>query len=354
MFLSEFDFELPEGRIARYPAERRDGSRLMVIRRETGRVEHRRFPDVVSYLKPGDCLVINESKVLPARLFGVRRRAGADGPGAAVECLLVRRIEGDAWEILARPGKRLRDGDVVRFTENGDFSAMITGRPHDGIFAAVFSYTGDFAERLAEVGDMPIPPYLGREAEELDRTRYQTVYSRVWGSVAAPTAGLHFTDELLKEAESAGARVARLVLHVGPGTFRPVKTDDVESHRMHSEEYEIGAECAALINETMEGEGRVVCVGTTSARAVESAAFRDVRTGGRRVAAGRGDTDIFIYPGYEFKCADALITNFHLPKSTLLMLVAAFYDRESVLRAYEEAVAEGYRFFSYGDAMLML
>jgi S-adenosylmethionine:tRNA ribosyltransferase-isomerase len=352
MLLSEFDYALPADRIARYPAERRDASRLMVIRRETGITEHRRFSDIASYLKAGDCLVINDSKVLPARLLGVRERAG--GPGASVECLLVRRIEGDTWEIMARPGKRLREGDIVRFTENGDFSAEIMACRADGLRVAVFHFEGDFTERLARVGSMPIPPYLGREAEESDKTRYQTVYSRVWGSIAAPTAGLHFTEESLRDAESAGARIARLTLHVGPGTFRPVRTEDIEAHAMHFEEYEIGEECAALINETMASKGRVICVGTTSARAVESAAFYDERTGKSRVAAGRGETDIFIYPGYEFKCADALLTNFHLPKSTLLMLVAAFYDRESVLRAYGEAIAEGYRFYSYGDAMFVI
>jgi S-adenosylmethionine:tRNA ribosyltransferase-isomerase len=209
-------------------------------------------------------------------------------------------------------------------------------------------------ERLAELGRMPIPPYIGREDDESDRTRYQTVYSRVWGSVAAPTAGLHFTEELLRDAENAGVGVARLTLHVGPGTFRPVKTDDIEAHTMHFEEYVIGGDCAELINRTADENGRVVCVGTTSARAVESAAFFDAETGRARVAAGCGNTGIFIYPGYRFRLTDALITNFHLPKSTLLMLVSAFYDRERVLCAYGEAIREGYRFFSYGDAMLVL
>jgi S-adenosylmethionine:tRNA ribosyltransferase-isomerase len=298
--------------------------------------------------------VINDSKVLPARLFGVRERKGADGASLGGECLLVRRVRDDGWELMARPGKRLRCGDRVRFTESGDFAAEIVDCLADGLRVAVFRYAGDFMAELAAVGKTPIPPYIGREAEEIDKTRYQTVYSRVWGSVAAPTAGLHFTEELLRAIADAGARVAKLTLHVGPGTFRPVKTDSIEAHVMHREEYEIDEECAALINETTAENGRVVCVGTTSARAVESAAFYDRASGGYRVAAGRGGTDIFIYPGYVFKRTDALLTNFHLPRSTLLMLVAAFYDREAILRAYGEAVREGYRFFSYGDVMLVI
>jgi S-adenosylmethionine:tRNA ribosyltransferase-isomerase len=354
MLLSEFDYELPAGSIARYPAEKRDASRLMVLHRDTGLTEHRRFYDIVSYLNAGDCLVINDSKVLPARLFGVRERAGARGEVAAVECLLVRRVRDDVWEFMARPGKRLRKGDRISFTVNGDFSAEITDSADGGLRVAVFHYTGDFMDRLSALGKMPIPPYIGREAEESDKTRYQTVYSRVPGSVAAPTAGLHFTEDLLREATDAGVRVARLCLHVGPGTFRPVKTDDIESHTMHFEEYEIGADCAALIDRTKAENGRVICVGTTSARAVESAAFYDEAAGRARVAIGRGNTDIFIYPGYEFRLTDALITNVHLPKSTLLMLVSAFCDRERVLRAYKEAIDGGYGFFSYGDAMLIL
>ncbi|MDR2770779.1 MAG: tRNA preQ1(34) S-adenosylmethionine ribosyltransferase-isomerase QueA [Clostridiales Family XIII bacterium] len=354
MLLREFDYALPAELIARYPTDRRDASRLMVLHRDTGRIEHRRFYDIVSYLRAGDCLVLNESKVLPARLFGVRERPGTDGAGARVECLLTRRVRGDVWELMARPGKRLRRGDLLRFTENGDFAAEILDCLPDGLRVASFRYTGDFMERLSAVGNMPIPPYIGREADETDKTRYQTVYSRVWGSVAAPTAGLHFTEELLDAVHAAGVRVARLTLHVGPGTFRPVKTERIEAHNMHLEEYVIDANCAALIDETMAEKGRVICVGTTSARALESAVLCDRRTGARRVAAGGGGTEIFIYPGYRFKCADALLTNFHLPKSTLLMLVSAFCGRETVLRAYEEAISMNYRFFSYGDAMLLL
>jgi S-adenosylmethionine:tRNA ribosyltransferase-isomerase len=352
MLLRKFDYALPAELIARYPADRRDASRLMVLRRETGCVEHRRFYDILSYLRAGDCLVLNESKVLPARLFGVRERAGAGG--ARVEILLTRRVQGDVWELMARPGKRLRRGDLVRFTENGDFAAEILDRLPDGLRVAAFRYTGDFMERLSAVGRMPIPPYIGREADETDKERYQTVYSRVWGSVAAPTAGLHFTEDLLRAAREAGVRTARLSLHVGPGTFLPVKTAHIEDHAMHSEEYEIGADCAAEVNAAIAEGRRVISVGTTSARALESAAFFDRAADAYRIAAGRGSTDIFIYPGYAFKCTDALLTNFHLPGSTLLMLVSAFYDREAVLRAYEEAVASGYRFFSYGDVMLLL
>ncbi|MDR2088303.1 MAG: tRNA preQ1(34) S-adenosylmethionine ribosyltransferase-isomerase QueA [Clostridiales Family XIII bacterium] len=354
MLLREFDYALPAELIARYPADRRDASRLMVLHRGTGRVEHRRFYDILTYLKAGDCLVLNDSKVLPARLFGVRERAGTDGAGARVECLLVRRVCGDTWEIMARPGKRLRRGDVVRFTENGDFAAEVLDCLADGLRLVAFRCAGDFMERLSAVGRMPLPPYIGRAADETDKTRYQTVYARAWGSVAAPTAGLHFTEELLRAASEAGVHTARLTLHVGPGTFRPVKAERVEEHTMHLEEYEVGADCAARVNAAIAEKRRVVCVGTTSARALESAAFYDRAAGGYRVAAGRAGTDIFIYPGYAFKCTDALLTNFHLPKSTLLMLVSAFYDREAVLRAYAEAVTLGYRFFSYGDAMLMV
>jgi S-adenosylmethionine:tRNA ribosyltransferase-isomerase len=354
MLLREFDYTLPPERIARYPADKRDAARLMVLHRDTGRVEHRRFYDIVSYLRAGDCLVLNDSKVLPARLFGVRERPGAGGAGVRVECLLTRRVRADVWEFMARPGKRLRCGDPIRFTENGDFAAEIAERRADGLFVARFRYTGDFMERLSAVGRMPIPPYIGREADETDRTRYQTVYARAWGSVAAPTAGLHFTEELLRAAEKAGVRTARLTLHVGPGTFRPVKAERIEDHAMHRETYEIDAVCAARINDTIAAGRRVVCVGTTSARCLESAALPDPATGAYRVAAGGGDTDIFIYPGYAFKCADALLTNFHLPRSTLLMLVSAFCGRETVLRAYEEAIGAGYSFFSYGDAMLIL
>ncbi|MDR2355109.1 MAG: tRNA preQ1(34) S-adenosylmethionine ribosyltransferase-isomerase QueA [Clostridiales Family XIII bacterium] len=354
MLLREFDYALPAELIARYPADRRDASRLMVLHRDTGRIEHRRFYDIVSYLRAGDCLVLNDSKVLPARLFGLRERPGAGGAGVRVECLLVRCLRDDIWEIMARPGKRLRRGDPIRFTENGDFAAEISERLADGLFVASFRYTGDFMERLSAVGGMPLPPYIGRESDETDKTRYQTVYARAWGSVAAPTAGLHFTEELLRAAEEAGVRTARLTLHVGPGTFRSVKTERIEDHVMHPEAYGIDALCAARINETIAERGRVVCVGTTSARCLESAAFPCPAAGAYRVAAGDGSTNIFIYPGYAFKCTDALLTNFHLPRSTLLMLVSAFCGRETVLRAYGEAVKAGYRFFSYGDAMLIV
>ena len=359
MNVSDFDYNLPEELIAQVPSAKRDECRLMVIHMGTGEIEHRKFFDILEYLKPGDCLVLNNSKVLPARLFGVK-----EGTGAKVEFLLSKRMpgEGDRWETLVKPGKRLKVGDSVVFSGIGPdgteshypygklLRAEVVGYSDDGTRIVEFKYDGIFMERLEEIGQMPLPPYIARANNSEDKDRYQTVYSKIEGSVAAPTAGLHFTKELLKKAEEKGVKLAYVTLHVGIGTFRPVKAEKVEDHHMHFEEYFIDEEAAKTINETMAAGGRIISVGTTSTRTVESAAVWDEEAGDYRVPAGSGSTGIFIYPGYEFKVIDQLITNFHLPKSTLLMLVSALYDREGVIRAYNEAVKEKYQFFSYGDA----
>lgn len=359
MNVSDFDYNLPEELIAQVPSEKRDECRLMVIHMGTGEIEHRKFFDILDYLKPGDCLVLNNSKVLPARLFGIK-----EGTGAKVEFLLSKRIPGetDRWETLVKPGKRLKVGDSVVFSGIGPdgteshypkgklLRAEVVGYSDDGTRIVDFKYDGIFMERLEEIGQMPLPPYIARANNSEDKDRYQTVYSRIEGSVAAPTAGLHFTKELLARAEAKGVRLAYVTLHVGIGTFRPVKAEKVEDHHMHFEEYSIDEEAAGIINETMREGGRIISVGTTSTRTVESAAVWDEKEGRYMVPAGSGSTGIFIYPGYKFKVIDQLITNFHLPKSTLLMLVSALYDREGVIRAYEEAVRERYQFFSYGDA----
>jgi len=349
MRIDEFDYYLPEKLIAQTPAEKRDFSRMMVIDRATGRIVHNHFYDILNYLYKGDCLVMNDSKVIPARLLGVKKETGAK-----IEFLLIKRIDGDVWEAMARPGKRLKTGDIVDFSHGGKkFEAEITESREEGIISASFLYEGVFSERLDELGKTPLPPYIRRESVAEDRGRYQTVYCREEGSVAAPTAGFHFTDELIRKAREKGVITAFVTLHVGLGTFRPVKCEIIEEHRMHFEEYEISAETAESINKAKESGGRIISVGTTSARTLESAAFRDPE-GEYRVKAGTGSTGIFIYPGYKFKMADSLITNFHLPKSTLIMLVSAFYTREAVLAAYKVAVDEKYRFFSYGDAMLLV
>lgn len=345
MNINEFDYYLPQELIAQKPADKRDASRLMVVRRATGQVEHRHFYDILEYLEPGDCLVLNNSKVLPARLFGIK-----EGTGAKVEFLLIKRIRGDVWETMVRPGKRLKPGDTVLFSP--EFRAKIIDYGEDGTRLAEFQYEGIFMERLEELGKMPLPPYIERESSQEDKERYQTVYCREEGSVAAPTAGLHFTKELLARAEEKGVRLAYVTLHVGIGTFRPVKCQRIEDHQMHFEEYEITEESARIINETKAGGGKIISVGTTSTRTLESAAVWE--NGHFILKAGSGSTGIFIYPGYEFKMIDRLITNFHLPKSTLLMLISALYDREEILKVYEIAVKEQYRFFSYGDAMLIL
>lgn len=316
MHINDFDYELPKELIAQTPAEKRDFSRLMVVDRSTGQVEHKHFYDILEYLGPGDCLVLNNSKVLPARLFGVK-----EGTGAKVEFLLTKRIEGDTWETMVRPGKRLKVGDAVTFAgsegEKGKlFRAVVKDYGDDGTRIVEFEYDGIFLERLEELGQMPLPPYIERENNKEDRDRYQTVYCRDEGSVAAPTAGLHFTKELLAKAEAKGVKIAYVTLHVGIGTFRPVKVEIIEEHHMHFEEYFVDEETAETINDTIKAGGRIVSVGTTSTRTVESAAKFDEASGLWLVQPGHGNTDIFIYPGYEFKIIGALITNFHLPKST--------------------------------------
>lgn len=348
MHINDFDYELPQELIAQTPAAKRDASRLMVVNRENGTIEHKHFYDIIDYLKEGDCLVLNNSKVLPARLYGVK-----EGTGANVEFLLIKRIEGDVWETMVRPGKRLKPGDSVSFSEDKLFRAIVKDYGEDGTRIVEFEYEGIFLERLEELGKMPLPPYIERENNSEDKDRYQTVYAKNEGSVAAPTAGLHFTPELLEKAKAKGVKLAYVTLHVGIGTFRPVKVENIEEHHMHFEEYFIDEETAEIINESVKAGGRIVSVGTTSTRTVESAAFFDEEAGKYLVRAGHGSTGIFIYPGYEFKIIKALITNFHLPKSTLLMLISALYNREDILKAYKVAVEEKYRFFSYGDAMLI-
>ncbi len=357
MNISDFDYILPEKLIAQHPSKKRDGCRLLAVNMDEESIEHKHFYDILEYLEAGDCMVLNNSKVLPARLFGVK-----EGTGAKVEFLLSKRIDDDKWESLVRPGKRLKVGDSVvfsgiapcgtssNFPDGKLLRAEIIGNSDGGTRLVEFFYEGIFMERLEEIGQMPLPPYIERTNESEDKDRYQTVYSKIDGSVAAPTAGLHFTEELLKKAEAKGVKLAYVTLHVGIGTFRPVKADRVEDHHMHFEEYFVDSSAAETINQTIKSGGRIVSVGTTSTRTVESAAYLDEGAGTYLVKAGTGNTDIFIYPGYEFKIIDCLITNFHLPKSTLIMLVSALYDRESVLKIYEEATREEYMFFSYGDA----
>lgn len=350
MRIEDFDYELPEELIAQTPMEQRDKCRLMVLDREHKTVEHRHFYDILNYVNQGDCLVLNDSRVIPARMYGTK-----ESTGAHIEMLLIKRIEGDRWECMVRPGKRLHDGDTVLFEGRTGtvLRAEILGYhdPENGTRLVEFSYNGIFMEVLEDIGSMPLPPYITRPAEDSDKEMYQTVYSRIDGSVAAPTAGLHFTKELLQKAQEKGVRIAYVTLHVGIGTFRPVKVDVIEEHKMHFEECSIDEENASVINETIEKGGRIISVGTTSTRTLESMAVPE--DGRYRIKAGETSTGIFIYPGYSFKVVDALITNFHLPKSTLIMLVSALYDREEILKAYKIAVEKRYRFFSYGDAMLI-
>ena len=349
MDINDFDYDLPEELIAQEPMSQRDECRLMVLDREKGTIEHRRFHDIIDYLGPDDIMVMNDSKVIPARLFGIK-----DKTGVHCEFLLSRKVEDepDTWETMVRPGRRLKKDDTVTFGD-GKLRAKIMGYGADGTRIVKFKYDGIFMERLEELGKMPLPPYIEREAEESDKDMYQTVYAREEGSVAAPTAGLHFTEDLLKELSDKGVDLEYVTLHVGIGTFRPVKCDRVEDHQMHFESYSISDETAERINKAILAGKRVVSIGTTSTRTLESAAYFDEEYGKWLIKAGHADTGIFIYPGYEYKIVDALITNFHLPKSTLIMLVSALYDREKILEAYKEAVEQKYRFFSYGDAMLI-
>lgn len=339
MKTSDFNYDLPQELIAQTPLDRRDGSRLMTLDKTTGEIGHHHFYDLPQFLRPGDCLVLNNSRVLPARLIGHRPTGGA------VEILLLVDKGDDVWECLVRPGKKLREGARVTFGD-GQLQAEVQEVLPDGNRLVHFEYKGIFLEVLEELGRMPLPPYI--KAELKDQERYQTVYSKVVGSAAAPTAGLHFTPELLEQIENMGVKLCYVTLHVGLGTFRPVKEDEITEHEMHSEYCVIPRETADIINETKKNGGRVICVGTTSCRTLESWAAED----GTMTATG-GWTNIFIYPGYRFKVMDALVTNFHLPESTLIMLVSALAGREHVLNAYNEAVREKYRFFSFGDAMFI-
>lgn len=341
MDVKDFYFDLPQELIAQDPLEDRSASRLLVLDKETGAVEHKGFCDILQYLKKGDCLVINDTKVIPARLFGIK-----EGTEAKIEILLLKRRENDIWEVLVKPGKKAKPGTRISFGD-GLMHAVVLDVVEDGNRLIQFEYTGIFEEILDQLGQMPLPPYITHQLK--DRNRYQTVYAVHEGSAAAPTAGLHFTEELLRQVEEMGVRIARVTLHVGLGTFRPVKVENVLDHHMHSEFYVVSEEAAKIVNETHQNGGRVFCVGTTSCRTVESASTED-----GVLQAKSGWTDIFIYPGYQFKVLDALITNFHLPESTLVMLVSALAGREHVLAAYEEAVKEKYRFFSFGDAMLII
>ncbi len=337
MKTQDFWYDLPEELIAQTPLEKRDTSRLLTLSRETGEIAHRHFYDIVEYLQPGDCLVMNDSRVLPARLLGHRPSGGA------VEVLLLRDLGNKKWECLVKPGRKMQVGNTAVFG-NGELTATVTEICEDGNRIVEFSYEGIFLEVLERLGKMPLPPYIKEELQDQDR--YQTVYSREVGSAAAPTAGLHFTTKLLDTIRSKGVNTAFVTLHVGLGTFRPVKAEQITEHHMHTELCMISEDTAKVLNETKEKGGRIVCVGTTSCRTLESLVNED-----GTFAAKSKWTDIFIYPGYTFKAMDALITNFHLPESTLVMLVSAFAGRERVLRAYEEAVQERYRFFSFGDAM---
>ena len=335
----DFYYELPEELIAQTPLQRRDASRLMVLNRETGEIAHKHFYDIVDYLKPGDCLVLNDSRVLPARLLGHRPTGGA------VEVLLLRDLGDKKWECLCKPGRKMREGDQVTFGD-GELTATVRQVQEDGNRIVEFHYEGIFLEVLERLGKMPLPPYI--KAELPDQERYQTVYSREVGSAAAPTAGLHFTKELLDKIRAKGVKTAFVTLHVGLGTFRPVKAEEVLEHHMHSELCMMNEKTAQILNETKTNRGRIICVGTTSCRTLESLVNED----GTFSAKSRW-TDIFIYPGYKYQLVDALVTNFHLPQSTLLMLVSALSTREIMLNTYKVAVEEKYRFFSFGDAMFI-
>ena len=337
---SDFYFDLPQELIAQDPLEDRSGSRLLVLDRKTGEIQHRIFKNIIDYLRPGDCLVLNNTKVIPARLLGTK-----EDTGAAVEVLLLKRHTADVWESLVRPGRKMRPGAKITFGD-GSLKAEVLEVVEEGNRLIRFFYDGIFEEVLDKLGEMPLPPYITHRLQ--DKNRYQTVYAKYEGSAAAPTAGLHFTEELLKQIEDKGVVTAYVTLHVGLGTFRPVKADNILEHHMHSESYQVTRETADKINDARASGHRVICVGTTSCRTVESAAGEN-----GTVTAGSGDTDIFIYPGYTFKVTDCLITNFHLPESTLMMLVSALAGRDHIMNAYAEAIRERYRFFSFGDAMFI-
>ena len=341
MKTSDFYYDLPEELIAQDPLEDRTASKLLVLDRKTGAVKHKIFSDVIDYLNEGDCLVINNTRVIPARLIGEK-----EDTGGKVEVLLLKRRANDVWETLVKPGKKLKPGAKITFGD-GRLRAEVLEVVEEGNRLVKFYYEGIFEEILDSLGEMPLPPYITHKLE--DKEMYQTVYAKFDGSAAAPTAGLHFTKELLNKIEEKGIKIASITLHVGLGTFRPVKVDDVNNHHMHTEWYEVNAEAAEIINETKRNGGRVICVGTTSCRTIESVADEN-----GYMKAKTGETDIFIYPGYKFKVMDGLITNFHLPESTLVMLVSAFAGKENVLSAYETAVKEKYRFFSFGDAMILI
>lgn len=343
MDVAQYDYHLPEEQIAQEPAAERTGSRLMVLQRETGKIEHRQFTDFLTFLRPEDVLVLNDTRVRPARLIGIKEETGAK-----IELLLLHPRGEDRWEALVKPAKRVKTGTVIRFGD-GQLQAIAeakTGVPGGRIFHLHYNRP-NFEQLLEELGEMPLPPYI--RARTSDPARYQTVYSRTVGSAAAPTAGLHFTSEMLAEAEKQGIHLAPITLHVGLGTFRPVTVERIEEHQMHAEYYEIGAESAAKIQSAQERGGRVIAVGTTSVRTLETVAKQ-----WGEIRPAQGWTDLFIYPGYRFQTVDVLLTNFHLPRSSLLMLVSAFASREYVMRAYQQAVKEKYRFFSFGDAMLIL
>ena len=339
MKVSDFNYDLPEELIAQHPYDKRDEARLMVLDRKTQRIEHKVFKDIIDYLEPGDCLVINNTKVLPARLLGKK------DTGAKIEFLLLKRLDGDYWEVMVRPGNKLKPGTKVSFGD-GILKAEILEVLEGGNRKVKFEYNGIFNEILDKIGLMPLPPYIKETLK--DKDKYQTVYAKYDGSAAAPTAGLHFTEELLDKIKQKGVEVANVTLHVGIGTFRPVKVENVEDHHMHSEHFYIKQEDADKINKAKDTGHRVIAVGTTSCRVLESIADEN-----GRVDPTEGDTSIFIYPGYKFKCLDCLITNFHLPESTLIMLVSSLAGREFILRAYNEAVKEKYLFFSFGDAMFI-
>ena len=340
MKVSDFDFYLPEELIAQHPLEKRDSSRLMVLDKTTGNIEHKHFHDIVNYLNEGDTLVLNNTRVMPARLIGEKEETGGK-----IEFLLLKRIEGDKWECLAKPGKRAKIGQKFTFG-NGKLKCTVVDIVEEGNRIIEFSYEGIFEQVLDELGEMPLPPYITEKLD--DRERYQTVYSKEKGSAAAPTAGLHFTEELLKKVKEKGVNIAYLTLHVGLGTFRPVKVDDINEHIMHSEYYNLDEENANIINETKKRGNKVIAVGTTSTRTLETIGDEE-----GFVSPQSGWTDIFIYPGYKYKIVDQLITNFHLPESTLIMLVSALAGKENVMNAYKKAVEEKYRFFSFGDSMFV-